>query len=452
MKLYQTSQHYDLGNDPIVPLLIKMSMPSIVAMLVMSLYNIIDTFWIAQISPAAIAGLTICFPIQMIFGAIGVGTGIGAGSFASRMFGAGENEMASRTAGQIALLSLAFGIVMMIVGTFLPAPILKLFGATPDILLLARQYFSLIVFGTPGLFFMMMSGNLFRAEGKPALAMYVMITSAVINAILDPLLIFGLGPCPALGIRGAAVATVIAQNIALLLSGYFLMDSDSRYQVTARSFFPDVIVLSSIYRVGFPAMITNVAMSLVLTIYNHTLGSYGPNAIAAMGLLFRINGVFMMVLFGMGHGVMPMVGFNFGALNYRRLVDIVKTSARYASVIGVASTLVIEIFSRPLIMAFTRDPVLLGISIPALRIYVSTQFLIGPFIIFINMFNGIGKGTTSMTLLLMRQMIFVIPLLSLLPLYFGLIGVWMAQPISNILSLFIIAYWTRREFRCLTSL
>jgi len=451
MKLYPTSQQYDLGNDPIVPLLIKMSLPSIVAMLVMSLYNIVDTFWIAQISPEAIAGLTICFPIQMIFGAIGVGTGIGAGSFASRMFGAGENEMASRTAGQIAFLSFAFGIVMMMVGTFCPAPILRFFGATPDILPLARQYFSLIVFGTPGLFFMMMSGNLFRAEGKPGLAMYVMITSAVINATLDPLLIFGWGPCPAMGIRGAAVATIIAQCAALSLSCFFLTDSGSRYHVTWLSFVPDVTVLSSIYRVGFPAMITNVAMSLVLTVYNHTLGSYGPNAIATMGLLFRINGVFMMVLFGMGHGVMPMVGFNFGAFNYQRLVDIVTTSARYALVIGVASTLFIEVFSRPLIMVFTRDPALLGISIPALRIYVSTQFLIGPFIIFINMFNGIGKGTTSMTLLLMRQMIFVIPLLSLLPLYFGLTGVWMAQPISNALSLFIIVYWTRREFRCLTS-
>jgi putative MATE family efflux protein len=439
----------DLGKDPIVPLLIKMSLPSIVAMLVMALYNVIDTFWIAKISSESIAALTICFPIQMIFGGFGIATGVGAGSFVSRMFGGGDDLKAHKTAGQVIFLSLFAGTVFILSGSYFHTPILRFFGATEALLPLSSQYFTVVLFGTPFLFFMMTTDYLFRAEGNPNLPMYVISFSAAMNTVLDPFLIFGWGPFPEMGIKGAALATVISQFAVIFLSSYFLLFSHSRYRLKFSYLLPNTPIIFSIYRVGFPTFIIHLAMSLVLTVYNQVLGNYGPMAIATLGLGFRINGILMMVLFGIGHGVMPIVGFNYGARNYERLKEIIRVAVRFSALIGGVSCLLIEVFTRPLLTIFTDDPLLLSIAIPAFRIYVVTQFLIGPNIVWINMFNGIGKGMTSMTLLLTRQFIFLIPLIYILPPYFGLNGVWMAQPIANVLIFSIILLWTKRELKIL---
>jgi len=449
MEQNKETKRIDLGKDPIGQLLFKMGLPSIVAMLVMSLYNVVDTFWIAKISPQAIAALTICFPIQMIFGALGVGTGVGAGSFASRMFGAGKDKNAHKTAGQVLSLSLFFGLLIIIFGILFHDPILTFFGATPEILPLSRRYLTVIIYGTPFLFFMMTTDYLFRSEGNPNTPMYVISTSAILNAILDPFLIFGWGPFPELGIQGAALATVISQFLTAFLSTYFLLFAHSKYRLKWKYIVPNPAIIIAIYRVGVPTFITHLLFSLTLTVYNQKLGSFGPLAIATQGLGFRINGILMMVIFGFGHGVMPLVGFNYGASNFGRLKKVVSVAARYSALLGGISTVLIEIFARPLLMIFSRDAELLAIAVPAFRIFVLTQVLVGPTIIWINMFNGLGKGTTSMVLLMIRQILFLISLIYLLPVFFGLNGVWMAQPVSNVVVFFIILYWTRREYRLL---
>lgn len=446
---HKEKNRLDLGRDPIVPLLIKMSLPSVVAMLAMAFYNVVDTFWIAKISSEAIAALTICFPIQMIFGGLGIATGVGAGSFVSRMFGAGDDSKAHRAAGQIIFLSLFFGVAIILSGVFFYEPILRFFGATETILPLSAQYLTVVVFGTPFLFFMMTTDYLFRAEGNPNVPMYVISFSAAMNTVLDPFLIFGWGPFPEMGIKGAALATVISQFAVIFLSIYFLLFSHSKYRLKPSYIIPHFSTIYSIYMVGVPTFIIHIAMSLVLTVYNQVLGNYGSLAIATLGLGFRINGILMMVLFGIGHGVMPMVGYNYGARNYERLKEIIRVAVRFSAFIGCVSCLLIEVFTYPLLAIFTEDPELLAIAIPAFRIYVITQFLVGPTIVWINLFNGIGKGMTSMTLLLTRQLIFLIPLIYVLPSFFGINGVWMAQPIANVLVFFIILGWTQREFRIL---
>ena len=446
MKNKKTTGQIDLGKDPIGYLLFKMALPSIVAMLVMSLYNVVDTFWIAKISPQAIAALTICFPIQMISGALGVGTGVGAGSFASRMFGAGKDLKAHRTAGQVFFLSLFLGFLMIILGISFHDPILAVFGATPEILPLSRSYLTIIIYGAPFLFFMMTTDYLFRSEGSPNVPMYVISTSAVLNAVLDPFLIFGWGPFPEMGIRGAALATVISQIVTSFLSVYFLLFAHSQYRIKWKYLIPIPGIIASIYRVGIPTFITHLLFSLVLTVYNQKLGCFGPLAIATLGLSFRINGIMMMIIFGFGHGVMPLVGYNYGASNFERLKEIVSVAGKYSALIGGISTILIEICASPLLMIFSSDTELLTMAVPAFRIFVATQVLAGPTIIWINMFNGLGKGTTSMVLLMIHQIVCIVPLVYLLPVLFGLNGVWMAQPVSNIAVFFIILYWTRREY------
>ena len=437
----------DLGKGPILPLLLKMSLPPIISFLAMALYNIVDTFWIAKISPGAIAALTICFPVQMIFGAIGMGTGVGAGSFASRMFGAGKLLKAHQTAGQAIFLSLFFGIFIILSATFYHEPILKFFGATKDILPLSKSYFVVIVFGSPFLFFMLMSDNLFRAAGNPNYSMYVIISSTILNAILDPFLIFGLGPFPEMGIQGAATATAISQFVAIFPAFYFLTRSSFKHHLKWRYIVPNFSIIKSIYRVGLPSSVMNFALSLMLTVHNHILANFGPLAIATLGLNFRINGIAMMILFGIAHGVMPLVGFNYGAHQYERLMHIVRVAAKLSFLTAVVSCLLIEIFARPILILFTKDHELLAVAVPALRIYVSMLLLLGPTIIWISMFNGLGKGFTSMCLLVTRHLVFLVPLLFILPHWFGLNGVWLAHPLSTVLMFCIALFWTKREFR-----
>lgn len=447
VKFVKKRGRLDLGNDPVGPLLLRMSLPSMAAMLATSLYNIVDTFWIAKISPDAIAALTICFPIQMIFSAIGFGTGLGAGSFASRMFGKGDKIKAHRTAGQIIFLSIFFGLSTIFLGTIFYDSILTFFGATRAILPLSEKYLTIVVFGAPFLFFMMMSDNLFRAEGNPTVPMLVIMTSAILNVVLDPFLIFGWGPFPEMGIQGAALATVMSQFISILLSSYFLFSTHSRYKLKWRYLLPEWSIIKAIYQVGFPSFIVNVAMSLVLTVYNQKLAAFGTLAVATLGLGFRINGILMMLIFGIGHGVMPIVGFSAGARNYKRLKDVVRFAVKFSACIAGVTCVLIEIFVHPILTAFTKDPGLLAIAAPALKIYISTQILVGPVIVWIHMFNGLGKGITSMILMLTRQLLFLIPLIFILPHFFDLNGVWMAQPIANVLVFFIVRSRAKRELR-----
>ncbi len=440
------SEALDLGKEPILPLLLKMSWPSIAAMLAMAIYNLIDTFWLTRVSPQAIAALTICFPVQMIFAAIGVGTGVGAGSFAARMFGAGHDIKARQTAGQVITLSLVFGLMIILFTFMYDDLILRIFGAPDEILSLSKKYLVTVSFGSPFLMFMMMSNNLLRAEGRPYASMVVVLIMSVVGAILDPLLILGLGPFPRMGILGAAISAVIAYAVAGMVSFYYLQSKSSKYDLKWQHLFPDMAIIYAIYQTGFPSLIMNLFFSLVMIVYNHVLGSYGPIAIATLGLCFRINGLVVMVLFGIAQGVMPMVGFNEGAGLYDRLIETVNVAVKWTSIFCIASFILFEIFAHSILTLFTDDTHLIEIAVPALRIFVTMLLLIGPNLVWINMFIGLGKGLTSMVLLLTRDALFLLPLVFILPLWFGLNGVWMAQPLSNLFAFFMILYWTKREF------
>lgn len=441
----------DLGAGPILPLLLKMSWPSITAMFSMALYNLIDTFWLTRFSSQAIAALTICFPIQMVFGAIGIGTGVGAGSFAARMFGAGNHVRAKQTAGQIIILSALLGVLIIVMTLIYHDSILKIFGATGDILPLARQYLVTVVFGSPFLLFMMMANNLLRAEGKPSASMYVILVMSAIGMVLDPIFIFGWGPIPRMGILGAALSAIVSYFSAGVLSFYYLQLKSSKYDLNWRYLIPNFSIISSIYQTGFPSVIMNLVFGLVLIVYNYVLGFFGSLAIATLGLCFRINGLVVMVLFGMGHGVMPMVGFNEGAGLHKRLMETVNVAVKISFIFSAAVFLLFELFAPSILELFTDDAGLLEIAVPALRIFVSMLLFIGPNLMWINMFIGLGKGFTSMALLMTRDAIILIPLLIMLPSLFGINGVWMAQPISNIVAFCIILIWTRREFRMMAT-
>lgn len=417
------------------------------AMLSMALYNLMDTLWLARTSHQAVAALTVNFPVQMILAALGVGTGVGAGSFAARMFGAGDLESARKTAGQVFLLTFAFGALLIVLTLANPDGLLRLFGASDDILPMARSYLTIVIFSSPCVLFFMMVNNLLRAEGRPNLSMHVVLVFSAIGMVLDPIFILGWGPIPAMGIRGAAYSAVISQSAAALLSLYFISLRSSRYRLDRSRLMPDPAILRSIFQTGFPSIIMNFVVSAVIIVYNHALVPYGDEALATLGLCFRVNGVVMMILFGVGHGVMPMVGFSAGARSYQRLIETVREANRFSLILAVASFLLLEILAPQILGLFSTDPRLTAMAVPALRIFVSAMIIIAPALVWINMFIGLGKGSTAMWLMFIRDMLLLVPLLIILPPFFGVSGVWLAQPLSSVVAFFIIRHRALREIR-----
>ena len=446
-----TDKTLNLGKGPILPLLLKMSGPSIATVLVVNLYSLIDAFWLARLSPNTLAALTIIFPIQLILGGVGVGTGLGAGSYAARMFGAGENRKARQTAGQVFFLSAVLG--TLFIGAVLTGPehILRFLGATTEIIPLSRQYLLTSLPGVPFLFLIMMTSNLLRAEGRPHLVMYSALLFSAVSCILDPFLIFGWGPFPRLEIRGAATAAVISQIAGALLAAYYLQQKSSKYKLKWHYLRPDCRIIWSIYQTGFPSIIINLVVSLGMLLHNHILGGYSNLAVATLGIVSRVNGLVMIALYGIGHGLMPMVAYSEGANLRSRLKETVKIAVKISLGIALLCLLIVEVLAPAIAALFSDGDELRNLTATALRINILILITAAPSLMWINMFIGLGQGKTAMVLLVGRETLILIPLLWLLPSSFGINGVWMAQPLANALAFLFILYWTKRQFRIFDS-
>ncbi len=428
-----------LGTAPLGRLLISLSLPGIAATITTSLYNIVDTFWVARLGHEAIAALTIVFPYQILFIAVGVGTGVGIGALVSRRFGENNIEATNHVAGQIFFLSVLWGVLFVVAGVFFSKSILTAFGATPDIMEYSTQYLVIISYGAPQIIFALVVSSLIRGSGDAVKPMIIMITASVINIILDPVLIIGLGPFPEMGIRGAALATIIAQSIGAVLALYYFLAHKTAFRIRVSHLLPNMPILRDIYRVGAPSTILEVTESLAFVLFNNVVSAYGSVAIAAVGIVIRISDLAFMPIIGVSNGLLPIVGFNFGARYFKRLWKAVKLASVGIVVFLVAATILIEIFAPQIIGIFSKNAELLEITIPSMRIMLATMLFIGPNIMFITAFQGLSKGTMALVLSLVRQFILFVPLLYLFSHLFGMYGVWYSLPASDILA-FIVTY------------
>lgn len=436
-----------MGDAPLGRLLLSLSLPGMVSMITLALYNIIDTFWVAQLGHEAIAALTIVLPFHILIIAIGVGTGIGINALTSRRFGERNIEATNHVAGQIFLLSGFLGGIFLVTAVFFPHPVLTILGATPDIMDYGTQYLVIIGFGIPPLLFSIMANNLLRGSGDALRPMIFMVTASVINIILDPFLIFGIGPFPEMGVRGAALATVISQLLAAGLGFYYIVARKSAYRLELRHLRPSLPVIRDIYRVGFPSMMLELGESVVFVLFNNVLSTFGSLTIAAAGIGFRIVDLAWMPIFGASQGLLPIVGFNFGARLWNRLWRAVKLASGGLALFLVLPLVALEIFAPQLIGIFSNDPELLAIGVPAMRIMLSTLLIVGPSILFITTFQGLSKGKDALFLSLVRQFIFFVPLLFLLSRMWGIYGVWLSLPISDFLAFLVSGLWLFREYK-----
>jgi putative MATE family efflux protein len=413
----------------------------------MSLYNIIDTFWVARLGHEAIAALTVILPYSILIIAIGVGTGIGVSSLVSRRFGEGDIEATNHIAGQIFPATGLFGGVFLIVAVLFPDTILNVCGATPDIMDYGTQYLTIIGFGGPFVFFSLMSADLLRGSGDALRPMIFMITASVVNIILDPLLIFGVGPFPEMGVRGAALATVIAQVIGGGLAFGYITAHKSAYRIKLWHIVPRLPIIRDIYRVGLPSMLTEVSESVCFILLNNVLSGFGSMAIAAVGITIRVADFVFMPIIGVSEALLPIVGYNYGARIWKRLWGAVRLASLWLALLMGLCTVLMEIFTPQLIGIFSKEAEMIEIAVPAMRILLSTLVIVGPSILFITTFQGLGKGREVLLLSLARQFIFFVPLLLLLPRVMGINGVWLSIPISDILGFLISGSWLFREYK-----
>ena len=416
-------------------------------MISISLYHLVDTFWVAKLGYQAIAAVTIVFPYFILVIAVGVGTGVGASALASRRFGERNVEATNRVAGQVFLLSGLLGVISVVVAGFFAEPILTLCGATPDIMDMATEYLVIFGWATPFILFRLMTRNIFLASGDAVKPMIFTIVGTVINVILDPFLIFGWGPFPEMGVGGAALATAIASLLSAGLSFYYIMAHRSVYRLKLRHFGPDLPIVRDIYRVGLPSILMEVTESVVFALFNYVLSRFGSVALAAIGIAMRVSDLAFMPIIGVAHGLLPIVGFSLGARLRDRLWGAVRLASLGLAVLLGVATIVLEIFTPQAIAVFSNDPELLEIAIPGMRIFMSTLILIGPVVMFITTFQGLGKGSTAMVLSLARQFIFFVPALFILSRVMGLTGTWLSLPISDGLGFLVSGLWLYREYR-----
>lgn len=443
------NQQHDkmLGTEGIGKLLVRMSVPATVAMLVHALYNLVDTIYIARgVGTEAIGGLSIAFPFQMLVMAFAMMIGMGTASVVSRNLGAGNRERAYRAAGNSFAISALFGIVVTALGYLFIDPILKLFGATPLLIGYAKDYLLVVLSGTFFITFAMSTNNIVRAEGRATVAMIVMILGAAFNIVLDPIFIFGLK----MGVRGAALATVISQFLSFAFLMAFFLSGRSTLKIRLRHLKLDRSVTREIFALGIPAFIRQGGMSIVIIIMNNSLGFYGGDIyISVFGIIFRILHFVLMPLFGLVQGFQPITGYNFGAGNIDRVKRTVRLSILASTTLAAFGFLLLILIPGPIFRIFSNDANLVSTGIPVLRVIVMIIPFIGIQVIGASYFQAIGKAAPAFFLGLSRQFILLIPLMVVLPLVFGLWGIFAAYPAADFLSTLLTGIWLFKDVRSL---
>lgn len=440
----------DLGAASLPSLLVRLSLPGMISMVVMSLYNIIDTMWVSGLPKGteAIAALTVLMPLQMVAGSLGMGAGAGVTSLVSRRFGERRLDEVNHIAGNAVTLPVLLGVGVAGVCLALPKQLALAFGGSPELIEPAVSYLRVVAWGFPFQIFTMTAHGLYRGAGNATTPMYIQGAAAITNAALDPFLIYGWGPFPALGLPGAALATVIAQVLGCAISVTYLMSWRSAYQIAPSHLRLKLSILRDIADVGLPSFINGCVRSSVGSVVNWVLAGFGPAAIAAQGLSMRIV-MLMLSLLGPGvsQAVVPIAGYSFGAKNYRRMWRTWATSSLWLSTVSIVLGSLVIGFAHQILAPFARQPELLQLSIWALRLRVATIFLVEPQMMAVFTFQGMGMGLRALILTMSRDVFFVIPLVIVLARFFGVHGAFAAQPVADVLGLFVTAVMLRRAYQ-----
>lgn len=434
----------ELGTLDIKKLLIKQSVPASIGILFMSINILIDTIFVGQwIGALAIAAVSVVLPITFLISSLGMALGIGGSSIISRALGANNKEKALHTFGNQIMLTLSLALVSVIVGLFFSDEVLLLFGANGAIMLPAREFFIPVLYGVPFLALSMMGNTVIRAEGKPKFAMIAMIIPAFSNIILDVIFIKFLN----LGMFGAALATSISYFMCFaFILWFFIYKSELRFQL--KHLILNNKIVSEIASLGFVTFSRQGVVAILSIILNHTLFVHGgEDSVAIYGIISRMLMFALFPILGVTQGFLPIAGYNYGAKQYSRVNKTITTSIKWAAFLATVIFIVILIFSEPIVAVFTKDAKIISETPNALRIVFAASPIIAIQLIGAAYFQAAGKAIPALLLTLTKQGFFLIPLVLVLPNYYGIFGVWISFPIADILSTLVTAFFLRKEMK-----
>ncbi len=434
----------ELGEKNIGALIWKFFWPAFIGISVNALYNIVDRIFIGRgVGAMALSGLSIVFPIMILVAAFGMLIGIGAGVRISINMGKKEFNLAERVLGNGFVLMIIVGILVTVIGFVVKTPMLRSFGANEQTIGYAQDYLNIILLGSLFQVVGFSMNNIIRSEGSPRNAMYSMIISAGINVVLDPIFIFGFD----MGVKGAAIATVISQFVLMVWVVSHFRSKRSVLRLKLRNMKLDWSIIWQIITIGMAPFAMQIAGSLVQATYNTQLIRYGEDvAVGAMGIINSVAILIVMAIVSINMASQPIIGYNFGAGNYSRVRQTWNIGLKVGTIVAIAAFIIVELFPGSIIRLFNHDdPQLYSIGIYGLRIFVMMLPFVGWQVICSNYFQSIGKAKISLFLTLLRQVIVLLPLLTILPKYWGVTGIWLASPISDFISSCVVFIFYRIE-------
>ncbi|MDR2836534.1 MAG: MATE family efflux transporter [Bacteroidales bacterium] len=433
----ETSLFIELGTQKIGKLLIQYALPAIVAMTASAIYNITDSIFIGHgAGELAISGLALTFPIMNLAAAFGSLVGAGAAALMSLRLGQKDYVSAQKILGNLIILNVAIGILFSIITLMFLTPLLMFFGASKDTLPYAKSFLQVILLGNIVTHLYLGLNSMLRSLGRPTKSMFCTILTVCINLVLNPLFIFGFG----WGIKGSAIATVIAQTIVLIWQFTMFFNKKNEIRIERKIFHLDLKIIKDIFSIGMAPFFMNLASCVIVIIINKQVVLYGGDlAVGAYGIINRVSFLFVLVVLGLNQGMQPIAGYNYGAKLYKRVSEVLKKTIFLATIVMIIGFAIILLFPEFIASLFTKSEEQIAITVNGLR-YVFMFFpIIGFQMVASNFFQSIGVVKKAIFLSLTRQVIFLIPLLLVLPLYFGITGVWLSMPIADFVSTILTA-------------
>ncbi|SPZ50017.1 Multidrug export protein mepA [Sarcina ventriculi] len=435
-----------MGTMTVNKLLISMSLPMIISMLVQALYNVVDSMFVAQISENALTAVSLAFPLQSLMIAVGVGTGVGVNAVLSKSLGQKDFESANKAASNGIILSFLSYVIFALIGVFLTGVFFKSQTSNVEIINHGSQYIYICTILSVGLFGQIILERLLQSTGKTFYTMITQGIGAIINIILDPILIFGLFGAPEMGVAGAAVATVTGQIIAMFLALYFNLKKNHEIKLNKKVFKLDIKIIKRIYAVGVPSIVMQSIGSVMTFGLNKILIGFTPTATAVFGVYFKLQSFVFMPVFGLNNGMVPIVAYNYGAKNEERVTKTIKLSTIYAMGIMLVGFLIFQAFPKQLLCLFNASEDMLRIGIPALRI-ISINFIFAGFcVIASSVFQALENGMLSLVVSAVRQLIAILPLAFIFGQVFGVNAIWFAFPVSEIIAVILSAMFMKKVY------
>lgn len=440
-----------MGTMPIGRLILSMSLPIMISMLVQALYNIVDSIFVARINENALTAVSLAFPIQNLMIAVGVGTAVGVNALLARSLGEKDYDKVNKIAeNSVFLVGLSY-LLFLLIGLFMAEPFYRSQTDIEEIVVYGKEYLTVCCCFSFGAFTQITFERLLQATGKTLYTMFTQGIGAIVNIILDPIMIFGLFGFPRMGVTGAAVATVVGQIVAAILAVILNQKRNHEVQIRMRGFRPGGAVIRQIYEIAVPSIIMQAIGSVMTYGMNLILISFTATATAVFGVYFKLQSFVFMPVFGLNNGVIPIIAYNYGARKKERVISTIKHNTTYAIVIMTLGFLLFQIMPRQLLLLFDASEMMLQIGVPALRI-ISLSFILAGFCIASgSVFQALGKSVYSMLVSVARQLVVLLPAAYLLARLGNVNFVWWALPIAELMSLGMTILFLIRIYRKIIS-